>query len=117
MQSDAALTPWHGFAAVEVVSLLKTAVVASVDTCFDLVVLHGWWLAGDTGWFRAGVGIQVLSGCFMGYWLSITILPPTLPSLNPSIRKALGLVLGLLGLAPAAVASLRSTQPGVAPTI
>ena len=104
-QSDAA-TPWFGFTTVEVVSLLKTAIVASVDTCFDLVVLRGWWLAGDTGWFRAGVGIQVLSGCFMGYWLSITILPPTLPSLHPAIRKALGLVLGLLGLAPAAVVFL-----------
>ena len=41
-QSDASLTPWLGFTTVEVVSLLKTAVVASVDTGFDLVVLFSF---------------------------------------------------------------------------
>ena len=101
------------------VSLLASLVLPSMDAASDWAVTLSWYASGDTSWFAAGLAIQIIGGIISGTMLAWMLragendlgggsITRTTRGGNLHICLAvpIGLVLGLIGLAPACMGFL-----------
>ena len=108
-----------GFRLPQFLALLRAVILPMADAATDWGVTINWFLDGDTGWGTAGLSIMLVSGTLSGLILGLT-LDEMWKERNPGMgwEKAvpLGLLIGLSGLAPVAVAALalhdRDTEVG-----
>ena len=99
---------FRGIKMPQVLALLGSLVLPTSDCLSDWAVTISWYQSGDTGWYRAGISIQLINGI-----ISLFVLIPALDKAFGygggfcSCRAFLGgLLFGLPGLSPAVSAVL-----------
>ena len=109
----------RGFELPVFLSLLSSLLLPSMDAASDWAVTLSWYDSGDYGWFTSGLIIQLLSGTISGAMLtwmlregehdiggkSITRTTRG-GGMNTGAAMPVGMVLGMLGLGPAAMGAL-----------
>jgi hypothetical protein len=108
----------RGFELPAFLSLLASLVLPSMDAASDWAVTLSWY-PGDMGWFTAGLTIQLFGGIISGAMLAWMLREGENDIGGASITRTtrggnmhaclavpLGLTLGLVGLAPAAMGLL-----------
>eukprot|EP01045_Picozoa_sp_COSAG04_P032426 COSAG04_NODE_6352_length_1349_cov_1.920800_1_plen_368_part_10 len=94
--------------------MLAACTLPISEAATDWSVVYQWFLAGDTGWFKIGLSINLVSGAISGLILGWMLLDGTaglgliVPYGGMKWWKALplGLLVGLPGLAPPAWAAI-----------
>eukprot|EP01043_Picozoa_sp_COSAG02_P028955 COSAG02_NODE_1782_length_10945_cov_9.882722_4_plen_935_part_00 len=109
----------RGFELPVFFSLLGSLVLPSMDAASDWAVTLSWYDSGDYGWFTSGLIIQLLSGTISGVMLTWMLREGEHDIGGKSITRTtrggrmhtgaampVGMVLGMLGLGPAAMGAL-----------
>lgn len=91
---------WRGATVPQLIALISTMVLPTVDSASDWAVTIYFYLDGDTGWFRAGLAIQIIGGLLA----SLMLRGRVFTDMNTCKAVPLVLLLGVAGLAPVATA-------------
>jgi len=94
----------RGFTTAQVLALLITLALPLLDAGSDWIVVIRFYLSEDYAWFKAGLAINIVGGLAAAFVLDLAMQE----SLDIGPIKAFlpSLVLGLVGLSPAALAAL-----------
>eukprot|EP01045_Picozoa_sp_COSAG04_P032017 COSAG04_NODE_6135_length_1402_cov_1.195702_1_plen_252_part_10 len=98
----------RGFRLPQFLGLGASLVLPTADAWLDWSVIIKWYLDGDVHWAEAGLGINLVSGAISGLLLGLVLTEDANARKGMSKRKAypLGVLIGLPGLAPVAMAAL-----------
>ena len=109
----------RGFEIPVFLSLLGSLVLPSLDAASDWAVTLSWYESSDFGWFASGLIIQLCSGMISGAMLTWMLREGEHDIGGKSITRTtrggdmhtcvalpVGMVLGMLGLGPAAMGAL-----------
>eukprot|EP01045_Picozoa_sp_COSAG04_P013917 COSAG04_NODE_1013_length_8768_cov_10.694544_5_plen_388_part_00 len=100
----------RGFRLPEFLGLAGSLALPTSDTWLDWSVIIKWYDDGDVHWAKAGLRINLLSGVLSGLLLGSVLTSGSAPWARKGWQwwaaYPLGLLVGLLGLAPAMYAAL-----------